>query len=199
MDIVNSYFYSLEKGKAMNKLIDISSVTLRTERLTLRPFKEEDIYDFYDYTKVDGVGEMAGWSHHKSIEESEKILSLFIKSKNQLAIVYNDKAIGSIGIEEYKEDLFPQLKEKQGREIGYVLSKDYWGEGIMKEGVEKVIEYLFNEERLDFITISHFQRNARSKRVIEKLGLIFSKDFIYTTQMNTEEKSLAYILYNPAL
>lgn len=183
----------------MNKVINISSVTLKTERLTLRPFKETDKYDFYEYAKVNGVGEMAGWSHHKNLEESEKILSLFINDKNTFAIVYNNKVIGSIGIEKYKEDLFPELKEKQGREIGYVLSKDYWGQKIMKEGVEKVIEYLFNEEKLDFITISHFIRNNRSRRVIEKLGFTCSKEFVYGTQMGTEEKSLAYILYNPKL
>lgn len=183
----------------MNKVINISSVTLKTKRLTLRSFQETDKYDFYEYAKVDGVGEMAGWSHHKSLEESEKILSFFINDKNTFAIVYNNKVIGSIGINKYKEDLFPELQEKQGREIGYVLSKDYWGQEIMKEGVEKVIEYLFNEEKLDFITISHFIRNNRSRRVIEKLGLTFSKEFTYNTSMGTEEKSLAYILYNPKL
>lgn len=183
----------------MNKPIDVSSITLNTIRLTLRPFKEDDIYDFYEYAKVEGVGEMAGWSHHKNISESGKILSLFIRNKNQFAIVYNNKVIGSIGIEKYREDLFPELKDKEGREIGYVLSKDYWGQGIMTEAIDKVIEYLFKEVKLDFLTVSHFVKNNRSKRVIEKLGFTYSKEFIYSTQMETEEKSLAYILFNPAL
>jgi [ribosomal protein S5]-alanine N-acetyltransferase len=57
----------------------IEKVKLETERLTLVPFKEEFLNDFYEYAKVPGVGECAGWPHHKSIEESKKILDIFIR------------------------------------------------------------------------------------------------------------------------
>lgn len=40
----------------MNKNIDISNVTLRTERLLLRPWRESDLDDFFEYASVDGVG-----------------------------------------------------------------------------------------------------------------------------------------------
>ena len=36
------------------------------------------------------------------------------------------KVIGSLGIELYNEENFSELADKQCREIGYVLSKDYW-------------------------------------------------------------------------
>lgn len=39
----------------MNELIDISNVVLKTERLILRPFTLEDLNDFYEYARVDGV------------------------------------------------------------------------------------------------------------------------------------------------
>ena len=45
----------------MNELIDISNVVLKTERLILRPFTLEDLNDFYEYARVDGVGQMAGF------------------------------------------------------------------------------------------------------------------------------------------
>ena len=44
----------------MNKPIDISNVVLETERLKLRPWKESDLEDFFEYASVDGVGQMAG-------------------------------------------------------------------------------------------------------------------------------------------
>lgn len=40
----------------MNATIDISNVRLKTERLTLRPWTLQDLDDFYEYAKVDGVG-----------------------------------------------------------------------------------------------------------------------------------------------
>ena len=44
----------------MNAPIDITGIPLRTPRMTLRPWRESDLEDFYAYAKVDGVGQMAG-------------------------------------------------------------------------------------------------------------------------------------------
>ena len=48
--------------------------TLQTARLIIRPFRMEDLNDLYEYAKVEGVGEKAGWKHHTSITESNIIL-----------------------------------------------------------------------------------------------------------------------------
>ena len=109
----------------MNAKIDISNTILKTDRLILRPFKISDLDDFYEYASVEGVGEMAGWLPHKNKKESEQILNLFISGKKTFAIEYNKKVIGSLGIEEYDEELIPSLKMKMGRELGFVLSKNY--------------------------------------------------------------------------
>ena len=47
------------------------------------------------------------------------------------------KAIDS---SEYNEENYPEYKELYGRSIGYVLSKDYWGKGLMPEAVKAVIQ-----------------------------------------------------------
>ena len=122
----------------MNKEIDITGVTLKTDRLILRPWKETDLEDFYEYASVDGVGQMAGWTPHKDIEESQTILGRFINGKKTFAIEYSGKVIGSLGIEMYNENNFPELSMLQGRSIGYVLAKPYWGQGIMPEAVKAV-------------------------------------------------------------
>ena len=63
----------------MNIKIDISNVVLKTERLVLRPWGKEDLDDFYEYAKVDGVGQMAGWLPHENREKSLMILNMFIE------------------------------------------------------------------------------------------------------------------------
>ena len=165
----------------MNKKIDISNIILKTERILLRPFKMTDVEDFYEYAKVDGVGQMAGWSPHKNIEESKQILEMFINSKRQLAIEIAGKVVGSLGFEYYKEKNFPEYKNLLGTEIGYVLSKDYWGHGYMPEAVKAAINYLFAIEKVDFIMCGHFKANNQSKRVIEKCGFIESREIEYDT------------------
>ena len=182
----------------MNKRIDITNVVLTTDRLTLRPWRESDLNDFYEYASVDGVGQMAGWNPHRNVEESRMILGCFIKHKKTFALEYNGKVIGSLGIEEYSEENFPELDDLQGREIGYVLSKAYWGQGLMPEAVKAVIDWLFLEVRLDFIIVGHFDRNAQSKRVIEKCGFQYIKTTRFETRYDTVENSMEYILYHPA-
>lgn len=183
----------------MNKSIDITNVVLRTNRLTLRPWRESDLDDFYEYARVDGVGQMAGWMPHRNLEESRRILSHFIEGKHVFALEHQGKVIGSLGVEEYHEKNYPELSHLQGREIGYVLSKDYWGQGLMPEAVKAVIEWLFAAETLDFILVGHFDWNNQSRRVIEKCGFQYIKTAPYQTRYNTTENALDYILYNLSL
>ena len=171
----------------MNKNIDISNVTLRTERLLLRPWRESDLDDFFEYASVDGVGQMAGWLPHKSKEESLHIMNMFIAEKKTFAVEYKGKVIGSLGIEEYNESELPEFADKMGRELGYVLSKNYWGLGLMPEAVQEVVHWLFDEEQLDFIVCGHFVNNRRSQRVQEKCGFVHYKMNKWQTQYGTIE------------
>ena len=181
----------------MNKPIDISAVVLQTPRLTLRPWRQTDLEDFYEYARVDGVGQMAGWLPHENIEVTRTVLASFIMHKKTFALEYHGKVIGSLGIEFYNEANYPELAAFQGREIGYVLSKDYWGQGLMPEAVKATIAYLFDTLDLDFILISHFQWNRQSARVIEKSGLTYLKTTVHETRFGTREATLENIIYNP--
>ena len=184
----------------MNAEFHIKNKEIETERLLLRAFKETDLNDFYEYAKIDGVGEMAGWPHHENIEESKKILDRFIKNDIVFAIVYkeNNKVIGSLGVEECGlVDKLIEFDGLLGRELGYVLSKNYWGKGIMPEAVKGVIDYLFNDLNLDYITIGHFSRNNQSRRVIEKCGFKPYRKLVFETKMGTEETGILHLLFNP--
>ena len=140
----------------MNATFEIGDSVIETKRLILRPFRQSDLCDFNEYASVPGVGEMAGWKHHETIEKTQKVLDKFIKEDKTFAIVFkkNNKVIGSIGVEKYElEDELTEFNGYYGREIGYVLSKDYWGKGIMPEAVGAVISYLFNDLNLDFFNL----------------------------------------------
>jgi ribosomal-protein-alanine N-acetyltransferase len=178
----------------MNKEIDISGAVLYTERLILREWEMSDLDDFFEYASVPGVGEMAGWSAHKNKEETENILKKFIESKKTFAVVFNSKVIGSIGVEKYNEKLLPEFNDKKGREIGYVLSKDYWGQGLMPEAVKKVIRWLFEEVQLDFIVCGHYDQNLQSKRVQEKCGFKHYRKGEFTTSLGSAEQGWISIL-----
>ena len=148
---------------------------IKTPRLVLRPFKKTDLNDFYEYASVKDVGEAADWPHHKSKEESVEILNNFIYDPDESALVLKEtgKLIGSIGLHDFSgaKD-FPNLKST---EIGYVLSKNYWGHGYMTEAVKALIDYLFMKKDFQIIFICHYAGNIRSERVILKCGLTYFK------------------------
>lgn len=71
--------------------------------MILRPFTQSDLHDFNEYASVEGVGEMAGWKHHETIEKTQEFLDMFINEDKTFAIVLkeNMKVIGSLGVEKY--------------------------------------------------------------------------------------------------
>ena len=184
----------------MNADFKIDGLVLESERLILRPFCSEDLEDFYEYASVEGVGEMAGWRHHESKEKSEEILQMFIDEDRVFALVLKNsgKVIGSLGIEKYGlEDKLTEFDGYLGREIGYVLSKAYWGKGLMPEAVSTVIDYLFGVMDLDFLTCGYFDFNSQSKRVQEKCGFKPYRCLQMETSMGTSESGVLNLLINP--
>lgn len=175
--------------------VDVTNIRIETERLVLRPWRESNVADFFEYASVDGVGQMCGWLPHKDLEESKTILGLFIRDKKTLALELkeNSKVIGSIGLEEREGE--PSVPEgTMGRELGYVLNKDYWGRGLMPEAVKAVIDYCFQELDFDWLTCGHFVWNDQSRRVVEKCGFRYVKDIIHHTRFGTEEPTKLYIM-----
>lgn len=177
--------------------VDVTGTRIETERMILRAWKETDVQDFYEYASVDGIGQRCGWLPHKSMEESRMILDLFIQEKKTFALELKDigKVIGSIGLEARDTDLGIE-ETLQGREIGYVLNKDYWGLGLMPEAVNAVINHCFKELNFDWLTCGHFVWNDQSRRVCEKCGFQYIKDVIHHTRFGTEEPTKLYILEN---
>lgn len=140
---------------------------IETKRLILRGWCIDDLDDLYEYAKNPNVGPNAGWKPHDNKEETLGILNNFIKDEDLWAIVYkeNNKVIGSIGFNE--DNLRGDINSKS---LGYVLSEDYWGKGIMTEAAKSIIEYAFKVKKLDVLSVFHFTFNDRSRRVIEKCG-----------------------------
>ena len=184
----------------MNAIFQIDKKQIETERLVLRPFVEADLDDFYEYASVEGVGEMAGWKHHKSIEESTEILDRFINEDKTFAICLKEsgKVIGSLGIEKYGlEEKLTEFDGYIGRKIGFVLNKDYWGRGLMPEAVKAVIDYLFEDLDFDFLLCGYYNFNAQSKKVQEKCGFKPYRALTMDTRMGTKEQGTLNLIINP--
>ena len=182
----------------MNAVINLKNVVLETDRLILREWEETDLNDFFEYASVDGVGQMAGWQPHKNIEESKFVLDMFIREGKTFAVVLkeNNKAIGSVGIEKLSTEI-DSYENMTGRELGYVLNKDYWGQGLMPEAVKAVINYCFEAGNCDYLLCSCSPQNIQSARVIEKCGFRFVLEKVRKLTDGSTRAARYHILDNP--
>lgn len=141
---------------------------LQTKRLLLRPFTEADAADLYDYARDPRVGPRAGWTPHKSLEESREIIRTVFAAPNTFAMVEkaSGRVIGSVGFVDRHQTLLPGPDD----EIGYAMHPDWWGKGLMPEAVAECIRFGFEELGLQTIWCGHFDFNDQSRRVVEKSG-----------------------------
>lgn len=95
------------------------------------------------------------------------ILSMLDSDENDtfaFAVTLNGQVIGSIGA-------FRQSNiHRQTAELGYYLSEEYWGRGIMTEAVKQLCRYVFTNTDILRIYAEPFAYNSGSLRVLEKAG-----------------------------
>lgn len=146
---------------------------LETERLFLRKLRNDDAADIYYYGSNEQVTKYVTWDTYTSIKDAMSFIQ-FAENRykeKQFApwgIVLKDtnKLIGTI-------DFVSWQPEHKTAEIGYVISEDYWGQGIATEAVKKVIEYGFLNKDIVRIQAFCFVKNIGSARVMEKSGMTF--------------------------
>ena len=118
-------------------------MTLETERLILRPWKEDDAESLYKYAKNPEVGPIAGWPVHTSVENSREIIKSVLAADETYAVCLREDnvAIGSIGL------ITPAQSHTKAAddeiEIGYWIGVPYWGQGLIPEAVRALQKHAF--------------------------------------------------------
>ena len=73
---------------------------VETERLILRPWREDDAAELYRWARDPLVGPAAGWAPHKDVEDSLQVLRTILMKLDTWAITLkgSDAPVGSIGV-----------------------------------------------------------------------------------------------------
>lgn len=171
----------------MDIKVDFTDLVIKTDRLILRAFNDNDLEDLYAYAKTPGLGEMAGWPHHRSIEDSKEVLERFKKNKDVLAIEKEGKVIGSIGLHPVDSEFYKEFEDKKGKEIGFVLSEDFHRQKIMTEAVKALMKYAFEDLGLDYISAGYFRGNFKSRWFQQKLGFSYYGSHVVKVAMGNFE------------
>ena len=83
---------------------------------------------------------------------------------NNLAVEIDGQAVGNVGFT-VKDDIY-----RYNAEIGYWLSEDHWGRGIMTQAVPIMTNYIFKNFQVNRIFACVLEGNIGSMRVLETTG-----------------------------
>ncbi len=143
---------------------------LETERLILRPWRENDAEDLYKYASDPEVGPPAGWPPHTSVENSCEIIRTVLSAPETFAVCQKEdgKPIGSIGF--HRNDL---AEDDDEYELGFWIGKPFWGSGLIPEASREMLRYAFEDLKMNRIWCGYYDGNEKSCRVQEKLGFVY--------------------------
>lgn len=154
--------------------MDINKIPiLETQRLILRPVSILDVKDMYEYASDFEVVENVTFPVHDSLDVTSKTIeNVFLNRPEKgnpeaFAIVLKDsgKMIGTCDFfKGYGDDTF---------EMGYILNKFFWRQGLMYEAAKEVLRYAFEDYGVRRMIIRHHSENIKSQGLIEKLGFIY--------------------------
>ena len=145
---------------------------LELSRLVLRPVRENDLQDIWEYVNDPKISRYTAWSCHQEIETTKSYLNKVLKNYSDgntenwgLELKSTGKFIGMAG--------FAEISDEHNRgEIGYVLSRNYWNQGLISEAIHQIVREGFCVLNLEKILGRCISENFSSKRVLEKSGFL---------------------------
>jgi RimJ/RimL family protein N-acetyltransferase len=146
--------------------------SLRTERLLLRAYREEDFPALYAMRSDVENARYVYWAPQTEEEVREtlarKIASVAIRAEGDvLALAVEHRASGEVVADVI---LCWISAEHALGEVGYVVHPDHAGQGYATEATRPLLAVAFDELGLHRVIGRLEARNAASARVLEKLG-----------------------------
>jgi [ribosomal protein S5]-alanine N-acetyltransferase len=112
-------------------------------------------------------------------QQIEEKLSREIASMNGHKVQYWPLFLGGTGEFTGCGGLRPYKLEDRVYELGFHFLPAYWGQGLAVEAGRAVITYAFTSLGANALFAGHHPANAASRRLIEKLGFIFTHEELY--------------------
>ena len=159
--------------------------TVETERLIVRPFSASDVDEFVSEltSEPDVMKNLA--EECETPTEQRDCATLYIEGYSSLWKSYHyggwavcartsdvakpGKLLGYVGFA-------PGGLEDAGAELAYAYGRSFWGKGIGTEAARACLKWFFTAGGYDRCYVCHHSRNDSSRRIIEKLGFVYSRD-----------------------
>jgi RimJ/RimL family protein N-acetyltransferase len=151
---------------------------ISSDRLGFRNWEKDDLSEF---AKINADLEvMEHFPKALSLEESAEFIDRLQhhyakRGFNYFAaeILETEELIGFIGLayQEYESEFTPAV------DIGWRLKRSAWGKGFATEGAKRCLQFGFEELGLESIISTCTQKNLKSEKVMEKIGMMKKGEF----------------------
>lgn len=149
------------------------TISMRTGRLVLRDFVEEDAVALFELYRLPETSEFESWEPHSDIGDSEELTSYWVEQQKEvprtdftLAIEYNGGFVGLCGM---TLGFGTETDDQRVGFLGYRIHPDYWGLGLATEASASLLNFSFSSLGLHRVHSGCCVNNAASIRVLEKL------------------------------
>ena len=133
----------------------------------MRPWKESDIPELVPLIGTREVAATTLRIPHPYEEKHAREFLAVIAKENELRLAIrlrsDGRLCGGVG-------LHPVAQHKHA-ELGYWIGVPYWGNGYATEAARGVVQYGFEEIKLNRIFAHHFKHNPASGQVLRKIGM----------------------------
>lgn len=143
--------------------------SFETVRLLLRrPIMADAEAIFKCYAQDPEVTRYVTWRPHQNLSETQQFLSTCIDAwqgdrRFPYSIVLKNKS-ALVGMIEITIANFRA-------EVGYVLARQHWGQGIMTEAARALVDWALSQPQIYRVWAVCDVENAASARVLEKVGM----------------------------
>ncbi len=132
--------------------------------ITLDTISLEYLDDIFQYSTNTDFCKYLSCNTNTTKDETQIFIEYLIDENSKgrrkyFTILLNNKAIGTIG--------FLNINEKSA-ELGFGISKEYWGQGIAQQAVNILLNYGFDEYNFNTIIVGTNILNIRTQKFIKK-------------------------------
>ncbi len=151
---------------------------IETERLSLRPFAEDDFETLCKLRSDEEVMRYMGGAEFAKREKVAERLHHYIDHYKKYGFAVcgvilkeTNEMIGSAGLQ--------YLENTDDVEVGYGFDKPFWGKGYASEAAKAMLTFGFENCGFEKIVAVAIPENRASRNVMEKLGMTYIKNTIH--------------------
>ncbi len=155
---------------------------VESERLVFREFTLEDLPELIQQRSDPEVNKFLGGTKLQNPEALAKRIRFYMSCYEShgfgmCAMIWKPtgEMIGSAGLQ--------PLDGTDEIEVGYSMTKEFWGKGIGTEAARAWLDHGFRSHDLERIVAVAHTANAASRKIMEKLGMRYEKtEFHYDAE-----------------